>query len=271
MLAGVVMFSVIGVAEVKYRVTCPGCKKSTTVSDELLGRRVKCSGCGIAFTVPSQSNNLLSSELKNRSDTLAKQESFVFDQPLTQVGRGASDVTIEHRHKATGGAFRMGFGIMLGCLTAGALFTVGGCVVLAIISAGISSAAKDAAENRKAPDSTKSRNDVKEAASNFQQQINSTLAAPSPDPSSFSYQNVTMRSSYGMVRFVGEVTNNSDISYKIANFTVTLYEKNGRLIDTGPAIVSNLARGETKSFEAMFVGDGASKTANYKIQFENGF
>lgn len=86
----------------------------------------------------------------------------------------------------------------------------------------------------------------------------------------FEFKNATLRSDSGMIRVIGEVTNRSGKSYSVANFTVTLYDKKGKLLDTGHAIVSNLENGQTKSFEAPFTNVTTSEIDKYRIQFENG-
>lgn len=101
--------------------------------------------------------------------------------------------------------------------------------------------------------------------------VRSSSNAPAANSQSFDYKNVTVKSDYGLTRVIGEVTNKSGRSYAAAIFVVTLYSTDGKLLDTGNAAVSNLGNGDTKSFEAPFVGVPHDKIDKYKIQFESGF
>ena len=65
---------------------------------------------------------------------------------------------------------------------------------------------------------------------------------------------MTMRDDLGLVRVTGEVANGSGQSYSTANFTITLYGKNGNVITSGIANVSNLAKGNTKTFDVPIAG-----------------
>jgi hypothetical protein len=88
--------------------------------------------------------------------------------------------------------------------------------------------------------------------------------------SEFQFTNVKLRYEFGMLRVVGEGTNRSGEDYSVANFVVTLYDKNGELIDSGHAIISNFKNGQTKTFEAPFINVTSSQVNTYKIEFENG-
>lgn len=132
------------------RVKCPKCGKSVKGGDDWAGKRARCPNCGNDIQFPSQTTIIPPKRLEPPKRQAAapppKPEPIVLE-PLPEPPRTVAHVTvdhrnphvtIDHRHKAVGGGFRTGFGVMLGCLTAGALFFVGGCVFLAIIGASVS-------------------------------------------------------------------------------------------------------------------------------------
>ena len=69
---------------------------------------------------------------------------------------------------------------------------------------------------------------------------------------------------------LGEMTNNSGRDYTLANFIVSVYDENEKLIETAYINISNFAKDDKKSFEALLIDSQASQIASYKIQFENG-
>jgi len=97
------------------------------------------------------------------------------------------------------------------------------------------------------------------------------VRTPTAESQNFDFKNVTVKSDFGLTRVIGEVTNNSGRSYSIASFVVTLYDKQGKLLDTGYANVSNLTDGQSKIFGAPFTSNSYNEIDKYKIQFENGF
>jgi len=85
----------------------------------------------------------------------------------------------------------------------------------------------------------------------------------------FSFRNITYRAgALGGSEFIGEVTNKSGKSYTFVSFTLSVYDLNGKLIDTTPVLVTNIQNGQTKSFSADFLRDLPSHI-KYKIDFEN--
>ena len=86
----------------------------------------------------------------------------------------------------------------------------------------------------------------------------------------FSYDNVSFKEEFGMVNVIGEMTNNSGTNYTLANFLVSVYGDDGKLIGTGYINMSNLLNGQTKTFNGL-VDANYSAISKYKIQFENGF
>ena len=168
---------------------------------------------------------------------------------------------------------------MLGCMTAVGLVTVGGCIVLGIWASGMSDAVEKARkEQRASPTIEKHMEKMHEDLTPKnpipnQPRVTKPKAPRPTNPSTnqnFDFKNVVLRSEFGALRVIGEVTNKSGKDYTLANFGVSLYDEDGRLLDTGAAIVSNLANGQTKSFEAMFLGIQSSEVDKYKIDFENG-
>lgn len=86
----------------------------------------------------------------------------------------------------------------------------------------------------------------------------------------FVYKNVSFKSSYGgYVDVIGEMTNNSGKSYTLANFTISVYDKDDNLLATGGILISNFNKGQTKSFDAIIEAD-YDRLTKYKIDFESG-
>jgi|GEM_PF-2275447 len=96
------------------------------------------------------------------------------------------------------------------------------------------------------------------------------MSAPTDEPApAFAYANVSSRrEEYGGFRIIGEITNNSGRSFQIASFTLSVYDSNGRLVDTAPIVISNFAAGRTKSFDAHV--ETLPEGWEFKIDFENG-
>jgi hypothetical protein len=271
------------------RVKCPSCGKTIKADDYWAGKLAACPSCGAAVQIPLPAKIVAPNQLEPPDDRLSgpvsKKHPLVFESP-PEPPRPTAHVTVDHRHKASGGAFRTGFGIMLGCLTAGAVFFIGGCVVLGLIGAGMSEAVDEAIKESNASferDLAEAQEYVERQMEQAERQVEREMGAldrqlqssfgATPQTAAgvgFDFKNVTMRADYGLTRVIGEVTNKSGRSYSMANFVVTLYDDKGKLLDTGNAIVSNLANGQTKSFEADFVGVSTSQVDQYKIQFDYG-
>ncbi len=87
----------------------------------------------------------------------------------------------------------------------------------------------------------------------------------------FTFTNVKRKAQhFGGAKFIGEVTNHSGKSYKLANFVLSVYTEDRQLIDTAAFVVTNLRNGQTKTFSALFA-DELPSGLSYKIDFENGF
>jgi hypothetical protein len=114
----------------------------------------------------------------------------------------------------------------------------------------------------------------KDAATNDKSEIGKSERANQQDGTEISggfiYDNVNLKTSYGTTEVIGEMTNNSERNYQIANFIISLYDESGSLLGTGYINISNFSNGQTKTFRGMLSGTypNASK---YRIQFENGF
>ena len=91
-----------------------------------------------------------------------------------------------------------------------------------------------------------------------------------PAGSGFFYSNVSISTGMLGTQCLGEMTNNSDRDYTFVNFIVSVYDENEKLIETADIIISNFAKDDKKSFEALLIDSQASQIASYKIQFENG-
>ncbi len=86
----------------------------------------------------------------------------------------------------------------------------------------------------------------------------------------FVYKNVRFKSFYaGYIEVIGEMTNNSGRSYTLANFIISVYDKNDNLLAIGYITISNFRNGQTKSFETIIEANYNS-ISKYKIDFENG-
>ena len=91
-----------------------------------------------------------------------------------------------------------------------------------------------------------------------------------PAGSGFLYSNVSISTGMLGTQCLGEMTNNSGRDYTIANFIVSVYDENEKLIETAYINISNFAKGDKKSFETLLIDSQADQIASYKIQFENG-
>lgn len=86
----------------------------------------------------------------------------------------------------------------------------------------------------------------------------------------FEYKNVSYGDSPLGIEFIGEVTNSSGQDFSLANFALSVYSTDGKLLDVIYFNLSNFKHGMTKSFKALSQKDLPSNL-KYKIQFENGF
>ena len=96
------------------------------------------------------------------------------------------------------------------------------------------------------------------------------LGTQIPSDQGFEFKKVTTRRDFSILKVLGEVTNKSGRGYSVANFAITLFDKNGKLLDTAYGNVSNLANGATKKFEIPLVGVWGDEIGRYKIEFKNG-
>ena len=91
-----------------------------------------------------------------------------------------------------------------------------------------------------------------------------------PAGSGFFYSNVSISTGLLGTQCLGEMTNNSGRDYTLANFIVSAYDENEKLIETAYINISNFSKGDKKSFETLLIDSQANQIASYKIQFENG-
>jgi hypothetical protein len=110
------------------------------------------------------------------------------------------------------------------------------------------------------PSTTKDRSAIKEKAPTERV----------PAGSGFYYSNVSFKTGMLGPECVGEITNSSGRDYQIANFILSVYDQNGRLLETAYINVSNIDSGVTKSFQAFLLSTSMNEVAKYKVQFENG-
>ena len=69
---------------------------------------------------------------------------------------------------------------------------------------------------------------------------------------------------------LGEITNGSGRDYQLANFMLSVYDSNDRLLQGVYINISNIPNGVTKSFTTFLLDTSISEIVSYKIQFENG-
>ncbi len=99
------------------------------------------------------------------------------------------------------------------------------------------------------------------------------LPGETPAGSGFFWKNLSIKPTPGVGQYtdiIGEMTNRSGSSYSHATFTLSVYDKDGRLLDTTPIISSNVSDGSTRSFDTTLLSTDRSKIDSIKIQFENG-
>jgi len=86
----------------------------------------------------------------------------------------------------------------------------------------------------------------------------------------FSHKNVKLTKSMGMVKVLGEMTNDSGKNFKAASFIITFYDQKGQLLETGDFLINNFSKGQTKPFAAYIENLIYESTHRYKIEFDFG-
>lgn len=91
--------------------------------------------------------------------------------------------------------------------------------------------------------------------------------APTPEPMRIEILSKTVKP-YGddMFGFIGEVRNAGSTPLSGLVFTISAYDKSGKLLDTGSAMlkIDNLSRGQNSSFEAVI--SGIPDFSTYKLE-----
>ncbi len=87
---------------------------------------------------------------------------------------------------------------------------------------------------------------------------------------SFECKNVTYENTSTGSEFIGEITNVSGQNFSLANFTLSVYSANNKLIDVLHFRIKNFGNGMTKSFHALSTKKLPPNT-RFKIQFDSGF
>lgn len=98
----------------------------------------------------------------------------------------------------------------------------------------------------------------------------SSIEDKTPAGNGFFYENVSFKSGMLGNQALGEITNESGKNYQLANFILSVYNKNEELLDTAYINISNIPNGVTKSFQAFLLNTSIDQVSFYKIQFENG-
>lgn len=86
----------------------------------------------------------------------------------------------------------------------------------------------------------------------------------------FFCKNVKLKKSTGMVKVMGEMTNHSGRDFKAASFIISLYDRKGRLLETGDILINHFLRGKTKSFTTYIENVKYDNISTFKIQFDFG-
>lgn len=94
-----------------------------------------------------------------------------------------------------------------------------------------------------------------------------------PAGSGFFYSNVSVSQGLSVAKLIGEMTNNSGRDHRGVKFLISVYDKNGKLIDKEDLFIHNFAKGDKKSFRVLFSSISPStnlnQIASYKIQFDD--
>jgi hypothetical protein len=241
------------------RVKCTGCGQVLEAPDHLAGERAKCQSCGTVIELPLQSSFVQPKEVAGESrqavsppssQTAAPQTSL--PQERVTIAPSAAPTPVDHAYK-TASASRTGLKVALGCLAAGALFFLGGGILIAMLAAGRAMNNADSMAEESGPSAAEL-----------------VLGTQIPSDQGFEFKNVTTRRDFSILKVLGKVTNKSGRSYSVANFTLTLYDRSGKVLDTEYSSVSHLPNGATKSFEIPVVGAWGDEIGRYKIEFRNG-
>jgi hypothetical protein len=141
---------------VSIRATCSVCGRAIDASDNWSGKTTTCPQCDAPVTFPFVGQVVPPSSL---SPTAPPQHiPFTASVSVNPAAYPASHahVTIEHRVKASGGAFKLGFGIVFGALTAIVAFGI-----CAMIVNGITEVGEKAIASAKEPRQTSERDKIK--------------------------------------------------------------------------------------------------------------
>ncbi|MCP5004105.1 MAG: hypothetical protein GY941_09205 [Planctomycetes bacterium] len=91
-----------------------------------------------------------------------------------------------------------------------------------------------------------------------------------PPPGNFSFLNVTYTNNYNDTVFKGEVTNQSNKSYRYALFKICVFNDKGTVLSSNDFYILNLDRGTQRSFEAKLHGIKIHEFVDYAIEFNKG-
>ena len=86
----------------------------------------------------------------------------------------------------------------------------------------------------------------------------------------FYYKNVSFKETSIGTEMIGEMSNFSGKDYSYVMFVVSVYDVDGKLIETNSALISNFPHGSTKSFTVYFT-ETLPSDVQYKIQYELGY
>ena len=115
---------------------------------------------------------------------------------------------------------------------------------------------------------------VKVSVSGWTKKVNLKLIESEPFAAGndFYYQklNMQMDNFYGGTRVVGEILNNSDQNYKIASFTITLFDKDENILEASSLFFSNFNVKERMPFSEKFPNIPFNESNYIEIRYKIG-
>lgn len=95
----------------------------------------------------------------------------------------------------------------------------------------------------------------------------STTASQADKKDYFTFSNVTIKSESGFTKVIGEAKN-SDKKKHTFTYTVSLLDKDNKLLGTVSGTITDIGPGDTKNFEINGKGEYAN-VASHKFQIDN--
>jgi hypothetical protein len=100
---------------------------------------------------------------------------------------------------------------------------------------------------------------------------NSPILITDKTSKKFPCKNIRFITSDNDLRIIGEITNDSNRTYDLINFRLSIYDKKDSLLDTGSFMLLNFEKNQTRSFETyLFIPWLSTDFNSYKIDFDSG-